>query len=81
MIIKKKKIEKIKKDINNKNREDNNGVKKEDKMGFNLKDDFKLSNFKIFRAKWDKIKRKAIRLDRLKMSIERIEISKKLSSH
>ena len=76
-----KKIERIKKDINNKNKEDNNGVKKEDKIGFSLKDDFRLSNFKIFRAKGDETKRDTIRSDKLKMSIRRREISKKPSNH
>ena len=81
MTTKEKKIEGVKEDINDENKEDNDGVKKEDKIGFSLKDDFKPSDFKIFRVKGDKIKRDATRSDRLKMPVKRREISKKPSSH
>ena len=81
MIIREKEIERVKVHINNKNREDNDGVKEEDKIEFNLKDDFRLSDFKIFRAKGDETKRDAIKSDRPKMSIKRREISEKLSGH
>ena len=80
-MIREKKVKGVKKDINNENKEDNDGVKEEDKMRFSLKDDFRLSDFKIFKAKGDKIKRDAIRSDRLKMPVKKREISKEPSGY
>ena len=80
-MIKKKEVEGVKEDINDENREDNDGIKKEDKMGFSLKDNFRLSDFKILRAKEDETKRDTIRSDRPKMPVRRRETSEKLSGH
>ena len=81
MITKEKKIKGVKKDINDENKKDNDGVKEEDEIGFNLKDDFRPSDFKISRAKGDEIKRDAIRSDRLKMPVRKRETSEKPSGH